>query len=312
MENNPKDKEFVQRVLKVFLVADDRGKFMTLDNETDKLLNEPTKSIFLNLVENLQSVTHTLSIPFNLVSDRVYSQRMDRFYTAERIRARDDDLASTEELFARAHKRFDEWYDVEGRDAIPDEILIILESMTNNEKAMIGARDLVRQGLVMTWSAFEVFFREAIEHVINNNTKNFLKIYNNKELRRQFIPNSLDWEVLSDFEFDMREKLGEYIVSRSDLSSIAAIRKIAGAIWDDSSEIASKLSENRLWLLNQKRNLIVHRRGIVDRKYLAATGDDVRLGEILLIVPQDVEAAQEAVYDACNAVAKEVQRAIMR
>ena len=58
------------------------------------------------------------------------------------------------------------------------------------------------------------------------------------------------------------------------------------------------LSDRDLWLLFQRRHLIVHRRGIVDSAYIAATGEDLLVGTEMSITPRDFEIYINAVLGA--------------
>ena len=59
-------------------------------------------------------------------------------------------------------------------------------------------------------------------------------------------------------------------------------------------QLDSLRGHRRLWLLFQRRNLIVHRRGIVDHQYNEKTGETLSLGSQLWPAPYDVENYLEA------------------
>jgi hypothetical protein len=49
------------------------------------------------------------------------------------------------------------------------------------------------------------------------------------------------------------------------------------------------LTSDSLWLLNQQRHLIAHRRGIVDEDYIKNTGAKLSVGEHLYVSPEEFE-----------------------
>jgi hypothetical protein len=63
-----------------------------------------------------------------------------------------------------------------------------------------------------------------------------------------------------------------------------------------------------LYLLNKRRNLIVHRRSIVDIQYKNSTSDSLNVGDELYIKPDDLDrylavvrdAGKELIDSACN------------
>ncbi len=57
----------------------------------------------------------------------------------------------------------------------------------------------------------------------------------------------------------------------------------------NNSKLATVLRDTELWKLNQRRNLILHRRSIVDESYLRNTGDTLTLGEELKVSPNQFE-----------------------
>jgi hypothetical protein len=56
-----------------------------------------------------------------------------------------------------------------------------------------------------------------------------------------------------------------------------------------ADKLKQLLEQKDLWILNQRRHLIVHRRGTVDRDYIDRTGDALDVGAQLMISPSDLE-----------------------
>lgn len=66
----------------------------------------------------------------------------------------------------------------------------------------------------------------------------------------------------------------------------------------EGQDLQKHLRNPKLWLLQQRRHLIVHRRGVVDKQYLEKTGEKLNVGEQLLPTPAEIE---EYFKDACDA-----------
>lgn len=88
-------------------------------------------------------------------------------------------------------------------------------------------------------------------------------------------------------------RLGSYLISKADLKSVPAIRGAYGAIFPAADELQKLLGDRCLWNLCHKRNLIVHKRGIVDEQYLTSTNDTLAIGDDLLVAPSEVEESLE-------------------
>jgi hypothetical protein len=66
--------------------------------------------------------------------------------------------------------------------------------------------------------------------------------------------------------------------------------------------VDAALNDNALWLLCQQRHLIVHRRGIVDAKYVESTGASAVLGELIEINPDNLESYMEKVVSTGQSI----------
>jgi hypothetical protein len=62
------------------------------------------------------------------------------------------------------------------------------------------------------------------------------------------------------------------------------------------------LGHKDLWILNQRRHLIVHRRGVIDREYLEKTGETLEIGDLLTVTPQEITGYFGRVRDAGVAI----------
>ncbi len=89
--------------------------------------------------------------------------------------------------------------------------------------------------------------------------------------------------LFEEFGYDLSVRMGEVLTVNCKLDDIQAIREVFDVIFPNNGKLRSLLLSTDLWVLYQRRNLIVHRRGIVDRAYLANTGEELELGAELFI-----------------------------
>ena len=89
----------------------------------------------------------------------------------------------------------------------------------------------------------------------------------------------------------MATSLGNLLLSDRHLDSLPVVKDVLGVIFPSDSELRRVLGSPDLWLLWQRRRLIVHRRGLIDASYLAKTSDAGTIGSRLSVAPLYVEAS---------------------
>lgn len=292
-EASPKIANLVRTV---FLVPHDFSESAKPLTDLAPSLPDGLRQIALAFFDSLHGVIRTLSIPFHYTYYQVHSLHWQRFLTAERIRARGIENEEEREPAALkiAKERFAEYLQGEGREVVVDDVLARLKELQDEPESLAAARELTRQGVVLVWSAVEVLARDSFVFLLNRRPILAEQLLAEQANRKRFSVDRIDWQTLAAYGYDMSENLGTFLISKADLTSVQAIRDAYGALFPTAIELGRKLADRRLWDLCQKRNLLVHRRGIVDQQYLANTGDTLPLGADLWIPPSEVEDLLEA------------------
>lgn len=280
----------------IFLVPHDFSKSAKPLTDLAPSLPDGLRQIALAFFDSLHGVIRTLSIPFHYTYSQVHSLHWQRFLMAERIRARGIENEEEREPTALkiARERFSEYLQGEGREVVVDDVLARLKELQDEPESLAAARELTRQGIVLVWSAVEVLARDSFVFLLNRHPILAEQLLAEQANRKRFSVDRIDWQTLSAYGYDLSENLGTFLISKADLTNVPAIRDAYGAIFPTATELGKRLADRRLWDLCQKRNLIVHRRGIVDQQYLANTGDTLSLGADLWIHPSEVEDLLEA------------------
>jgi len=275
----------------VFLVPHDFSESAKPLTDLALSLPEGLRQIALAFFDSLHGVIRTLSIPFHYTYSQVHSLHWQRFLMAERIRARGTKNEEVREPAALtiAKERFAEYLQGDGREVIVDDVLTRLKALQDEPESLAAARELTRQGVVLVWSAVEVLARDSFVFLLNRRPILAEKLLAEQANRKRFSVDRIDWQTLAAYGYDLSENLGTFLISKADLTSVPAIRDAYGALFPKATELGRKLADTRLWILCQKRNLIVHRRGIIDQQYLANTSDTLPLGTNLWISPSEVE-----------------------
>lgn len=93
--------------------------------------------------------------------------------------------------------------------------------------------------------------------------------------------------LLVENKYDLSKSMGNLLIENFDFSNIDVIKPIYRAMFSDD-ELSKSLKEAEIWKLYQRRNLIVHRGGVIDKKYFEKTGDGLELGTKLFIKPNEL------------------------
>ena len=210
---------------------------------------------------------------------------------AERIRARGIENEAEREPAALsiARKRFEDYLQGDGGKQIADDVVERLLWLKNDPDSLAAARQLTRQGLVLTWSAVEVLARDAFVYLLDGRPAYADLLLSDASNRKRFSADRIEWQTLASFSYDLSSNLGTYLISKSDLKNVPSIRSAYGALFPDAEDLRTALADRRLWDLSHQRHLIVHKGGVVDQAYLDATGARLILGDLITVSPDEVE-----------------------
>jgi len=298
MEPTPAD--IAAEVRQVYLVPPDFSAAARSLLAASNALSDPIKTVALSFLDNLRGMMRTLSMPFEFTYTQVHGLHWQRIMIAERIRAlgEQDDQARDAVARDKAKAKMQAFLSADGQQAVQSEVLERLRRLASDEQSLGTARELTRQGVVLMWSAFEVLSRDLFIILLNGNPGWTSRLLEQPATRKRFAVEKLDWQTLVAYSFDLSACMGLLLSQKADLDDIQTIRETYAALFPDAADMNRVLAEERLWFLFQKRNLIVHRRGLVDQHYLDRTGDHVPLGQQLCVTPAEIESLLAAVLAA--------------
>lgn len=243
----------------------------------------------------LNSVISAASLPFILTQNGVAERRFDKFLAAARIRSMIPKIGTPEAgspdedaAYKKACDEMDEFSrSNEGASFFRDEIVYQLHRSLKSDEIRTAAQELLIQTLIGTWSIFESFARGFIIDWINARPTCAQLVMKLPDLKDYFGKQSVDIQTIGDHDWDLSRSMGSVIFKGRRLDSLSVIRSLLKALFR-SSELKATLGDD-LWLLNQKRHLFVHHRGLVDQEFKKWTGDNTPIGERLTISGEDVE-----------------------
>ena len=191
----------------------------------------------------------------------------------------------------------------EGSDWFIRAILEELNSHTKIGEFVIGARELLTNTVVMVWGAFEVFASDILTAYLNYTPEAAGRLLSDDRTKKHY-SGRLSPDALEAFNFDVSKSMGTLLLGERGLDSLPVMRGVFQVLFPQFIELHRTAASDELWLLWQRRHLIVHKRGIVDVAYLKKTSDRIALGERLEITGDDVDIAFANVVATATSLAR--------
>lgn len=105
-------------------------------------------------------------------------------------------------------------------------------------------------------------------------------------------------KLLAKHHFDLRACMGEILKEKFDFSSVQGAQKAFEVTFPVSLRVSDIFCNQTLRILEQTRNVIVHRAGIVDEEYVRRTKIAKPVGQSLAVEPSMVEDFGVAVQES--------------
>jgi hypothetical protein len=287
-----------------FFPLDESALFHDLDHAIGRAL-PMFSAIAKAFRHNLESVVLTVSVPYQLTAVSTQQLRFQQVHLAEKIRARKLILeGETEEkaerkAFAIANERFsEELKKPEIINRFSKQILAELEQSLSREEFGRAASELLRQGTVSVWGALEVLVQDIFVSLVNAKPNLAIEILTNEQSKRLFQLKAIPLDILSSCNFDLSGCFGDILIRNRSVDTIPAMKAVFRVVLPKSNQLHDILEKKELWVLNQRRHLIVHRRGVVDADYIASTGNSLSVGDELIISPDELEQYLKLVLEA--------------
>lgn len=268
----------------------------------------PLRPSLLAFRANLSSAIRVGNVPYQLTHSSVLDQRFNQILTAERIRTlkivppgASLDAELEKKAFLKANGTMEaELKDQDVLHRHAKQTLRVLDQHLKDPNFRSSAHELLRQVLVMSWGAFEILVNDTLR-LLMNERPDLIKAFAESKLHRELLSSRTLLDALEGNGFNLSSVMGDVVCNLMKLDSLEKIRDAIRLSLADSS-VDAMLKDERLWRLSQQRHLIVHRRGLVDARYLDRTGDDATIGEHINFDANYVEESLAMVRDAGCAV----------
>lgn len=297
---NPKDFIFIPL---------DYGEFLKPINNIIDDIEKDYQLIGNVFIHSLNGLFLTISLPFNLTQSSVLKRRLQQFHLAELIRGTKTPKRDEKESLEIANKKFEK--ELGNKDEIKsmtEATLQELRQLINNEDMKPALDEILRQGTVLTWSAFEVFFKNFITQLLNDKPELIIELVNNSKTSSKFQLKKIDLLKLAEFNFNVSESIGTIFFENINFSNLSIIRDILSVVFPNNDLLRKYISESNMWNLNQGRHCIVHNFGNIDSDYINNTVSKAKIGTKLVVTPNELEnqllAIRDTVSEILNSVVK--------
>jgi hypothetical protein len=290
-------------VTRQFLIGPPEGlkdRLNTIRAGTKDHLGDAAKTF----VTNLESAVTTACLPFTFAHGTARQLRHQAIHAAERIRQLHaeyrhlDDATREANAAAKAQERFQaEMANKEVRSAIVETTIGFLLAYLHFDEVAEAVHELLRQVLVMVWGAFEVLVGDVVRAEVNRGPLLAETLLSADKTKRYFSNRTVTVQALAKHQFNVARTMGDVILADIHFDGLPMIRDVLGVLFEESKDLHRQLADNTLWLLWQRRHLIVHKRGVIDDAYLAHTSDNPPIGSKLIVDSNCIEEAMLLVSD---------------
>jgi hypothetical protein len=266
----------------------------------EQLAGSGFASIAAAFRRNILAVISAATVPFQLTVAGVQHLRWQQLVTAERIRARnliDNGTAEGEsERIAVGIARQRMSTELKNESAhFGDRVLDSLRQALDSCEFADGASELLRQSTLLSWSALEVLAQDTFVELLNAKPGLTMRLCTDETTKKLFQLKAIGIETLIEHEFDLSRRMGHVLIRLRAIDSVPVMRSTFSVLLPTAEKLREALSDKILWTLNQRRHLIVHKRGVVDQEYLDKTGEDREIGEQLVVTASELEGYVRAV-----------------
>src|SRR5206468_2771790 len=171
--------------------------------------SKPFTEIGTALRANIAGLLSTVSVPYTLAYRSATDRHWQRIYSTARIRSlkltagpnemqEELELRREREAMTRAKSEMTNYVaSPEGRDALIWDTLGFLENLRSDETVIGAANELILQGIVLCWGAFEVFARDCFIAHLNAKPDRTLVLLADSVAKRRFELSKISLETLA-------------------------------------------------------------------------------------------------------------------
>jgi len=245
---------------------------------------------------NIDGLVTTLSFPFDMAADRVIDEIFQRLHMKAMLESMaaassaENALSSAgvDPAARKARDAMKQFIRTEkGKFDFLKQTSDVLDAAYSSDK-LVAANKLLLQGTVLCWSALEVFCRDFFTAYLNKHPDKCRALNKDEDTKKLFdLSKDTLIQHLEGNKYNLSSLMGTILAHRQDFSDFESIRATFRVLLQTASPFEDDLVKSNLTLLAARRNLIVHRSGLIDSKYHQHDKTTV-IGQNLNLTPEDV------------------------
>ena len=270
-------------------------KHHNLDNfELDLLEDKDIKALFETYTINMKEVLYVVQSSFNLILHATLKEHANMKYQQNKMSVIADVLRGkcsegTQEMGEETQRRTDKQIEEEG---FPDEDILnqvasTLNSLEHDQVIEISNYSVLRQSVVIIWSATESLIRDVIRTLLNHDIELANKFFESSDTKPYWNKKNITYDHLRNNNFNVQENMGDIALEINPCSYLNTMKSAFLCLFGHESKSYVAIKGRSFFLLYKLRNVIAHRNGIVDEKYKLETGFDGQVGERIKVMPDD-------------------------
>jgi hypothetical protein len=244
---------------------------------------------------NCTALFSTVTMPFRIASANYSHQLFHQIFMSEKIRSLkpefEDKTEDEKKQMAKeiAQRKFSEaMKSEEQRFNGGLAILANLDHLLDDPNMKLAASELLRQSDAMAWGILEVLANDLFIELLNEDPRYTEVLLEDERTKKRFQLRDLSLP-LSAYSYNLSKNMGDVLSGLVKIDDVDTMRTVYDVLLPGRQALTAMLRRSELWQLNQRRNLILHRRGIVDALYLKNTGENLTVGDVLIITPEQFE-----------------------
>ena len=188
-----------------------------------------------------------------------------------------------------AKKRTDKQIKEEGfpEEDILNQVASTLNELEHDQVIEISNYSVLRQSIVIIWSATESLIRDVIRTLLNQDIELANKFFESNDTKPYWNKKNITYDHLLKNNFNIKENMGDVALEINSCSNLNTMKSAFLCLFGHESKPYVSIKEKSLFLLYKLRNVIAHRNGIADEKYKLETGFDGQVGERIKVMPDD-------------------------
>lgn len=289
------DESAYKRIGEVFVVRQ-KACFRTEEIDESIIPDSELRQAFSVFKATLKETALAMQSLFNMSFASTLDAKFNELLTKNRLEVyaqfiRKGKADASEEIWAEAleitHLQMKSLSDDELRESAAERLLKLSDSWSD----LVAEPNTVmlRQSCVMLWSACESLLRECFRVLVNRDPSLATQLFASEETKKIWSSRDFSLELIERAAFDLKNCMGDVLLEINPMINLRAIRAGYSVLSKQDQGVVKVLKSQPTYDLFTMRNLVAHRNGFVDEKFVSESRFAPVVGDRILFRPSDFE-----------------------